>query len=432
MRTLLRRLALTGASALLALPPAAASTAFTATAASTAGCSASSAVVKKLPNGTTWQMCWRNSPTAGLVLTDISYRPTYESKPIKVLSSARLAQINVPYDDGSADYNDLTEEQLGDYTLPLNAKDCPGGTLKSFLVTGDAERPHPVKGLCVTTQARGFAYHGDSSDTGEKRAMKDSAQGQDLVLYTVTFAGWYHYITQWNFSDDGTITAKEGATGNLSPYDFDASDSTGWPIGKGKTGKAVSHQHNVFWRLDFAPDGSSGSKLEQYDTKPGGTSRQGIPRLRTTHKTVAKEFAGDAAGDRWWRIVSTSGKNEDGHPRSWEIVQQHTDKYYGHGYTRHDMYFTQYKSCEKFASDNAVNSSGSCQDTVDRFVNGQRLTHPVVWVNVGFHHIARDEDQTPMPVHWQGFQIVPRDVTSMSPLTPGRLHNPAHNGQPAH
>jgi primary-amine oxidase len=50
-----------------------------------------------------------------------------------------------------------------------------------------------------------------------------------------------------------------------------------------------------------------------------------------------------------------------------------------------------------------------------------------MWVNVGFHHIPRDEDQTPMPVHWQGFQLAPRDVTAMSPLTPDELSG--GNGQ---
>lgn len=52
--------------------------------------------------------------------------------------------------------------------------------------------------------------------------------------------------------------------------------------------------------------------------------------------------------------------------------------------------------------------------SVDKWTNGETLTHPVMWVNVGFHHIPRDEDQSPMPMHWQGFQPVPRDVTAMS------------------
>jgi primary-amine oxidase len=82
---------------------------------------------------------------------------------------------------------------------------------------------------------------------------------------------------------------------------------------------------------------------------------------------------------------------------------------------------TQYKKCEQFASNNIRNCGTGGGKSVDKWVNGQTLKNPVAWVNVGFHHIARDEDQQPMPVHWQGFSIAPRDVTAMNPLTPPEL-----------
>ncbi|GAA3774663.1 copper amine oxidase [Streptomyces phyllanthi] len=396
-------------------------------AAATPPCTGDSAITKKLPGGTTWRMCWRNSPTAGLVLTHVTYQPRHESKPIEVLGSARLGQINVPYDDGSYEYNDVTDVRLGEGALPIRAADCPGGTVRSFRVTdSNGGGTRTVKGLCVTTQPRGFAYHGDSGDVGEDEARTDSAQGQDLVVYTLHAVGWYHYVTQWNFSDDGTITAKEGATGNLFSGAFNASDGTGWPVGKNGAAKALSHQHSVLWRLDFKPGGSWKSKVEQYDTKANGAV-DGIGRLKTSRKRMTKEFAGDNANDRWWRVVASASRNADGHARSWEIVHNRSDKYTRHAYTRHDVYVSQYKACEQYASDNRRLNPG-CRPSVDKYLNGENLTRPVVWVNVGFHHIARDEDQTPMPVHWQGFQIVPRDVTDMSPLTPDRLHRPEFNG----
>ena len=46
------------------------------------------------------------------------------------------------------------------------------------------------------------------------------------------------------------------------------------------------------------------------------------------------------------------------------------------------------------------------------------MTNPVMWVRVGFHHVPRDEDQSPMPVHWQGFGLVPRDFTEINRLAP--------------
>jgi primary-amine oxidase len=126
---------------------------------------------------------------------------------------------------------------------------------------------------------------------------------------------------------------------------------------------------------------------------------------------------------RWWRVVSDTGKNKDNHARSYEIVPGATTKYLGRPFTQHDLYFTEYKKCEQFASDNLLNCGAGAGKSVDKYVNGQTLTHPIVWVNVGFHHIARDEDQQPMPVHWQGFSLAPRDVTAMNPLTPPELAN---------
>ncbi|CAL9342020.1 Histamine oxidase [Streptomyces sp. enrichment culture] len=424
--------ALTGAVVLLALPAGVEDGDRSAPAAPVgAACTGDSAITKKLPGGTTWRMCWRNSPTAGLVLTDVTYQPRHESRPIQVLGRAALAQINVPYDDGSYEWNDVTEQFFGDHALPLKPADCPGGRLLGLRATDpDNGTPHTVKGLCVTTQPRGFAHHGRSDDVGEKHARTDSAQGRELVLYTVNRVGWYHYVNQWSFADDGTITPRVGATGNLSPDDFDASDSTGRPVGRNSTAKALSHQHSVLWKLDLKPDGSWKSKVEQYDTKANGTDKEtGHGRLRTTRKEMTKEFTADHTNDRWWRVVSTAGRNEDGHPRSWQLVPHRSDKYPRHPWTRHDLYVTQYRDCETYASDNVrLHPGAPCKDDVAKFVSGEPLKRPVLWVNVGFHHIARDEDQTPMPVHWQGFQLVPRDATAMNPLTPDRLHRPEFNG----
>lgn len=79
------------------------------------------------------------------------------------------------------------------------------------------------------------------------------------------------------------------------------------------------------------------------------------------------------------------------------------------------LFVTQYKSCEQLAVEN---SAGECADSVDQYTNGERLTDPVVWVQVGYHHVPRDEDEDPMPVHWQGFRITPRDPSATKPERP--------------
>ncbi|MEU6197572.1 copper amine oxidase [Streptomyces sp. NPDC047061] len=393
--------------------------------AAAADCSAAYRIEQKLSTGTTWRMCWRYDSKAGLVLEHISYQPKGESAPIKVLSSARLAQIDVPYDDGSVEYDDLTGFGFAQGLVPLDSAECPGGTIKTVKVPDAWDPAHPnVNGLCTTTRSRGHAYR-MQADTGNRVYQQ---QGKDLLIYTVNKVGWYEYMTEWRFQDDGTINMNVGATGSLSPGDYDAGDGRGWPIGKGAHAYATSHSHNVFWKLDFDLDGSSKSRVEQYDSKVSAPVHgQEAPSNKTTRTDVTKELAGDAANMRWWRVVSTAGKNKDGHARSYEIVRGASSKYPGHAFTSHDVYFTQYDKCEQFASNNPGCASDHPK-TVDKFVNGQTLTNPVVWVNVGFHHIARDEDQQPMPVHWQGFSIAPRDVTAMNPLTPAALAD--QNGQP--
>ncbi|MFJ6656987.1 copper amine oxidase [Streptomyces sp. NPDC091377] len=388
-------------------------------------CSAAYRIEQKLANGTTWQMCWRYEGKAGLVLEDISYQPPGEAKPIKVLKSAKLGQIHVPYDDGKNEYDDLTSYFFGAGLLAMAPGECPGGTIRTVKVP-DAWDPANanVKGLCTTTRARGHAYR-MQGDTPGKVYQK---QGGDLLVYTVNQVGWYEYITEWRFQDDGTITTNVGATGSLAPADYDAGDGRGWPIGKGAKDYSTSHNHNVFWRLNFGLDGSSKARVEQYDSKVSPPARGQGPTNKTTRTKVTKELAGDSKNMRWWRVISNKGKNKDGHPRSYEIALGPSSPYSGRAYSKHDVYFTEHNKCEQYASNNPLNCGAGAGKSVDKWVNGQTLKNPVTWVNIGFHHIARDEDQQPMPVHWQGFSLVPRDVTAMNPLTPAELAG--ENGRP--
>ncbi|MFF1304144.1 copper amine oxidase [Streptomyces sp. NPDC058307] len=390
-----------------------------AAAAPAAECSTAYKIEQKLSSGTTWRMCWRYDSKAGLVLENISYQPKGEARAIKVLNSARLGQIHVPYDDGSVEYDDLTGFGFAQGLMNLDPGECPGGTIKSVKVpdSWDPDQEN-VNGLCTTTRSRGHAYRmqGDSANKVYQ------AQGKDLLVYSVNQVGWYEYMTEWRFQDDGTITMNLGATGSLSYEDYDAGDGRGWPIGKGPRAQATSHSHNAFWRLDFALDGSSRNRVEQYDsTVTAAAPGRQTATVKTTRTPVTKELAGDSKSYRWWRMVSAAGKNKDWHQRSYEIVPGPSTKYPARSFTKHDVYFTEYNPCEQFASNNTGDCGAGAGKSVDKWVNGQTLTHPVVWMNVGFHHIARDEDQQPMPVHWQGFSIAPRDVTAMNPLTPAEL-----------
>ncbi|WP_406312312.1 copper amine oxidase [Streptosporangium sp. NBC_01639] len=352
-----------------------------------APCSAPYRVDKTLPNGARWQLCWEMRTVEGLTLTKVVYTPK-GSRPVSVLRSTALAQIHVPYDSGNPRYHDIGA--LGQAAVPLQAADCPGGERRGQYV-------------CVTTRARGHAYLKSGFD-----GPNSSAQGRDLVVFAAFQVGWYTYLAEWAFSDDGAITPRAGATGSLAGTT--TAPEHGWPIGVGSTAFEESHSHNIFWRLDFDIQGEAGDVVEQYDFTGSGTAKRSLKRTAFTTETKAVN-----SRMRWWRVLDRGVRNADGHPVSWEINNSDSAEYRGPAgetFTRADVYVTQYRSCERLAT---VNPAPGCATSVDRYVNGERLADPVLWVNVGFHHVARDEDADPMPTHWQGFRITPRDVTAKNP-----------------
>lgn len=374
-------------------------------------CSASATVKETLPNGTTWQLCWRMDRMAGLVLEDVFLSTKLHADPVQVLASIRLAQLNVPYDTGDTEYNDLTAFGLGgDGLETLVGEDCKGGSAR--VGSDGAQAPLQRKLLCVSAEPSGLAYRADDGPTVYSR------QGHDLVLRSISKVGWYEYVSEYRLHDNGQITARLGATGDLAPDEYSEADK-GWPIGKGARDYATMHYHNAFWRVDFNIAGKGGEVVEQYDTKLNGQGNLAA-KLKTTSTAITNETTVSKVNRRWWRLASPSSKNADGHARSYELVTGADDAYEGHPETQPDVTFSQNNPCEKWATENA--SDPECtldnRSILDFVKNKEKMTDPVMWVRVGFHHVPRDEDQSPMPLHWQGFDLVPRDFNETSPFAP--------------
>ncbi|MEV4639720.1 primary-amine oxidase [Actinoplanes sp. NPDC049548] len=380
-----------------------------------AQCAASSMVKETLPNGTTWQLCWRIDERAGLILDNVAIASKNYPQQVQVLESIRLAQLNVPYDSGETEYNDLSDFGFGGGDLEtLTGDDCKGGSAREGSDGGPQATRRKV--LCVSAEPSGLAYrlHSYNFDTGAEKVY--SKQGHDLVLRTISKVGWYEYVTEFRLADDGQISARLGATGDLSPSDYVSADK-GWPIGKGARDYASMHYHSAFWRVDFNIDGKGGEKVEQYDTKVDGRGSMAA-KLKTSKTDIAKEGTFSKVNRRWWRLVSPTSKNKDGHKRSYELVTGADDRYEAHPETTPDVTFTEAHECEKFATGNADPQCATKKTILDYAKDKETLKNPVMWVRVGFHHVPRDEDQSPMPLHWQGFDLLPRDFTEMNPLTP--------------
>lgn len=354
-------------------------------------CSAPYLVDEQLPNGARWRLCWEMRTVEGLAVGRVAYTPPGHEQ-VGVLRSGALAQIHVPYDSGEPRYHDIGS--LGPSAIPLTEADCPGGERRGQTV-------------CVLTRARGHAFLKDGyGDPAQRR----SAQGRELVVLAAYQVGWYSYIAEWVFGDDGAITPRVGATGSLAGTT--TAPAHGWPIGVGRKHFEESHSHNVFWRMDFDLEGAGRDVVEQYDFSGNRTKKRSMVRTRFTRETKALN-----SRLRWWRVLDPEVRNADGHAVSWEINNSDSAEYRGpadEAFTHSDLFVTQYRSCERLAT---MNPSPRCKSSVDAYTGKEKLTDPVLWINVGFHHVARDEDADPMPVHWQGFRITPRDVTARNPAT---------------
>lgn len=351
--------------------------------------------------GSRWSLCWDLEPQVGLVISDAVYS-TVTGASISILKSASLAQIFVPYDDGLHEQLDLPA--FGSFTANIEKSDCPAGQI--------FPAQDPV--LCTSIQSDGprYEWYDYSFDTGNH-----TAEGVCFDLHTITPVDWYTYVNEWEFCDDGTIRGNVGAGGTLAPRYF-GDDSNSSALGKDGSQLSLAHFHNVFWRVEFDLGGNDDSSLIEINDRSEGAKHWFEEEVFTVE---AKRTTADG---RSWRITSNSVLNSDNHAVSYDINAKNGDPYRdveGHAYTDNDFYVTQYKECEILAAGNTISG---CPSSVDLYQDGESLSRPVIWVQNGFHHLPRDEDEPIMNEHWQSFSMTPRDLTAKNELAPD--HEPRH------
>ncbi|MGI9824631.1 hypothetical protein [Agromyces sp. Marseille-Q5079] len=397
-------------------------------AAPTVNCSGDARIEKSFDNGTEWQMCWRIDSKHGLMLEQVAVKAPGEDSFRRVLDSVSLGQLNVPYDTGKNVWNDITSYGFGNqYLQKLSAAECSTGTLRDYgqawSITRRGETTNylrTIPALCITDTTRDLAYRSHEQTWGSiEDAPLFTTTGQAFNLSIISKVDWYEYATKVEFTDDGAISFNLGATGDISYEDFDADATTGWPVGTDAANYAASHWHNAFWRLDFGLDGQALQQVEQYDSTLGEAGEK-APLMHTTATTIEHPAnLVPAADTTWWRVVAPESRNADNHARSYEFVFPGSQLYQGNPITQPLISVTNYAACEEYASNN-LNPACPNLSVLDYVANSAdaALTDPVAWVNSGFHHVVRDEDQSPMQTHWQSFSIMPRDWTAQSMSTP--------------
>lgn len=378
-------------------------------------CSGQYLVDVTLPTGGRWEMCWEQRNAEGIVLYDVYYTtPTGIRR--SVLGQANLAQIHVPYDDNGARFYDLSDYGLGGNSMiALTAADCPGGTLL-------ADNGKNV--ICLQVQPRGYEY----------KYYNAGLQGYELSLFSVSGLGEYNYIPLWKFMDNGIIEPSVQATGRLQRWNNDP--STGWKLGTNGAGDVygIAHTHNYYWRLDFDIDGPANDAVDEINFSPTDSTNSGYS-IAVTPLTVESARDVDPSHMRSWRIRDTVTNNADGMPISYQLEPMRVGHHFqGPAYepfTNHQFYVTTAKACEQWVSHNPT--SAGCGDNVTAFVNGESLVGQdiVVWYGITFHHLPRNEDESMMDAHTDGFDIVPRDWTATNPMDTVGTPTPTDTPVPA-
>jgi len=364
-------------------------------------CSSQYYVDETLPSGARWQLCWEHRNLDGIVLYEIYFTPANGGSARQIMTEASVSQIHVPYDDNGARYHDVTDYGMGGANMQsLSAADCPNGTLLN---------DNDKNVLCKRTASRGHAYFGAAQQS----------QGYALSLFSVSPIGEYNYIPLWQFYDDGTIEVVMGASGKLQRRG--SNDGSGWPIRSNNT-SGISHIHNYYWRLDFDLNGTGNNDIvDEIQFVPADNNQR--RELSITQLSNEADRSVDPENMRSWRIRDAEVNNSNGAPIAYYFEPLRTGhRDIGPSYepwTNNDFYVTKHKDCEKYVSHNPT--TGGCGSDITDFTNDESLNGQdvVIWYGTTFHHIPRDEDESYMHAHWDGFKIVPFDWTAFNSLTDG-------------
>ena len=348
-----------------------------------AQCSGINLVEQAFPVGgteqTRWRVCWQEQPRHGLLITSAFFRTAPTAPWIRVLFDARVAEIFVPYHDGSPRLYDVTGYNF--VLTSVGAADCPaaaGGTLLGS----------PAH-VCKEVRDRGLAW----KDYSRVR------RGQQLVLWGALGASNYNYIIEWTFRDDGILMGRVGSTAvNLPVKPF------------------TPHIHNPIWRLDIDLNGSAG------DSVRFGTHTEPVSGLTATdtEPVIATETGKEWVQEQFntFDLHDLTLKNAKGNESSYNLIPitSGTSRH-NEAFTRQDFWALRYTAGELDAKSLPTYVS-----------NNQSVSNAdiVVWYKGSAHHHPRDEDGESTPqgwkgetqVMWAGFMMMPHNLFSSTPLYP--------------
>jgi primary-amine oxidase len=383
--------------------------------------------------GATWSFDVYEQACQGLVMTSLYYTPKGGS-PMKVLARGSLAAFHVPYNDNSHRYDDVTisADGFGEAAHILEPAECPG-------TAPDGGSPIIAGGrICVHNVDGGIRWK-----TGNTAHRAESVQ-----IFMASAEDGYDYVNLWALNDDGSISVRTGLTGHLVSTVNELSYVPGFGTRLDKETNAtpevaISHQHNVYYRLDFDIGDAANDRVLK-KTFVTSTSASPDSSCSTTGQCGKISYSAITAETKqtWsssnfstWVVTDKVLKNADGRNVGYELIPRISGLWRGmttsvdgrppsEPWAAHELYVTAYHDCQWYAGHNDSYLPERCAgtnpptsvvgmiDSTPESVDGKDV---VVWYANRFLHYPRDEDGPNMPIEWMAFDLVPRSFYYQNP-----------------
>ena len=312
-----------------------------------------------------WEMLViRPAASSGTMASGIEIRDVkYKGK--SVLKRGHAPVLNVQYIPRSGEgtcgpYRDWQYEE-GAFSAPATGATYPNGASGGIAVLADGQ-------IATTSLETG-------TDVGNFRGVAIYRQGDEVVMVSEMEAGWYRYIMEWRFANDGTIRPR---------YGFGATNNSC---------VCYRHNHHVYWRFDFDVVNPN-NKVFQMEKgrkflQPLTTETMRLKNTATNRSLLIQ----NATGDEAYMLVPniTDGdatfKYENG-----------TTTDFGRG----DMWVMKYKNVAGGSNlqneiDDGWNSiGGTCTTTggacinINKFINNESIVNEDVVVWYGAHFVHAD------------------------------------------
>jgi hypothetical protein len=289
-----------------------------------------------------------SSKRSGVEVRDVKYKGK------SVLKRGHVPILNVQYTGGQCGpYRDW-QYQEGMFATPASGNTDPAAGIRIV-----------APGQTATTALE------NGTDTGNFRGVAVYTQNNETVLVSELEAGWYRYVMEWRFADDGTIRPRFG---------FGATDNSC---------VCFSHNHHAYWRLDFDVVNSTNKVFQ-------------VERGRKFLKPIATEmFTNKNVQTNRSLLIQNSTGNE-----AYELVPNPSDGIVD-TFGVHDMWVMQYKSSG--GNPTELEDGITCVTCstafiqIDPFLNSESVVNQDVVVWYGAHFLHNDSANVTLNPDRSGF-----------------------------